>query len=58
MIRMRQIMDVLFATLREIFDEAAYGRFLDRNRLDSSPESYATFLRENYSAKARRLRCC
>ena len=46
------------ATLREIFDESAYVRFLARNHLASSPAAYAAFLRENELTKARRPRCC
>jgi hypothetical protein len=49
---------VLMATLREIFDEAAYQRFLTRGELASSPAAYADFLREGETAKARRPRCC
>jgi hypothetical protein len=49
---------LLMATLREIFDEAAYFRFLERKRTELSRESYAEFLRENEIAKARRPRCC
>jgi hypothetical protein len=56
--RMRQVIAVFVATLREIFDEAAYARFLERKRLESSPGSYAAFLHENESVKARRPRCC
>jgi len=46
------------AVLREIFDESAYERFLDRSQLQSSASAYAVFLRENELAKARRPRCC
>lgn len=46
------------ATLREIFDESAYERFLDRNQLESSTKSYAVFLQEDEQAKSRRPRCC
>jgi hypothetical protein len=49
---------VLVAALREIFDESAYARFLDRQRATSSPIAYAEFLRESEIAKARRPRCC
>jgi hypothetical protein len=49
---------VLIATLREIFDESAYQRFLDRSRLKSSPNAYAVFRKENEQAKSRRPRCC
>ena len=47
---------VLVAALREIFDESAYARFLDRQMMASSPAAYGEFLRE--IAKARRPRCC
>jgi hypothetical protein len=49
---------VLVAALREIFDESAYARFLDRQRATSSPIAYAEFLRESEIAKVRRPRCC
>ena len=58
MTRMRHIFDVLIATLREIFDEAAYARFLTRRGLVSSRAAYSEFLREHAVAKARRPRCC
>jgi hypothetical protein len=49
---------VLIATLKEVFDESAYQRFLDGRRLQSSPEAYAMFQQENELAKSRRPRCC
>lgn len=49
---------VLVATLREIFDESAYQRFLDRGQLESSPKAYEIFRQENEQAKSRRPRCC
>jgi hypothetical protein len=49
---------VLVAALREIFDESAYQRFLDRTHQQSSPNAYARFRRENEQAKSRRPRCC
>ena len=49
---------VLVAALREIFDESAYARFLDRQRMASTPAAYGEFLRESDIAKARRPRCC
>jgi hypothetical protein len=49
---------LLMAVLREIFDEAAYSRFLKRERTERSRESYAEFLRENAIVTARRPRCC
>jgi hypothetical protein len=46
------------AVLREIFDESAYQRFLDRTQLQSSRSAYAIFRLENEQAKSRRPRCC
>jgi hypothetical protein len=46
------------SVLREIFDESAYARFLDRHRLGTSPEAYAAFLRETEATRQRRPRCC
>jgi hypothetical protein len=53
-----RITGTIQAMLREIFDESAYRRFLDRNGLESSVSAYAIFSRENEQAKARRPRCC
>jgi hypothetical protein len=49
---------VIASLLREIFDESAYCRFLERNRIPSSPTAYAAFREENDRLKARRPRCC
>ena len=49
---------VLVAALREIFDENAYQRFLDRSRLQSSTRAYAMFRQEHEQARFRRPRCC
>lgn len=56
--RIRRAVDVLVAALREIFDEAAYARFLVRHELVPSTESYADFCREQQHSKVRRPRCC
>jgi hypothetical protein len=48
----------LLAALREIFDEAAYARFLARTRQPSSRAAYAGFLRERAASHERRPRCC
>jgi hypothetical protein len=58
MTRVSAIFTRLVATLREIFDEAAYDRFLLRNHLATSPSAYAAFLEEHMAAKVRRPRCC
>jgi hypothetical protein len=46
------------AVLREIFDQAAYARFLERQGLESSRHAYADFLKETESTLTRRPRCC
>jgi S-adenosylmethionine:diacylglycerol 3-amino-3-carboxypropyl transferase len=46
------------ATLREIFDESAYARFLARRKTASSREAYSAFLHEQARAQSRRHRCC
>jgi hypothetical protein len=55
---LRELLGLIVAILREIFDESAYQRFLDRSRLQSSPNAYAVFQQENEQAKSRRPRCC
>ena len=58
---MKQIIaswQILRNVLREIFDEAAYARFLGRRGLASSSGAYAAFRREFEEAKARRPKCC
>jgi hypothetical protein len=49
---------VFLAALREIFDEAAYARFLRRTGVASSSEAYAEFRCEVEEAKVRRVKCC
>ena len=46
------------AMLREIFDEAAYLRFLQRTGAESSREAYEAFRQEFEEAKLRRPKCC
>ena len=48
---------ILISTLREIFDEAAYARFLERTQMASSPAAYAAFWREREN-NAPKPRCC
>ena len=55
---LRELFGLIVAVLREIFDESAYQRFLDRSCLQSSPNAYAIFRQENELAKSRRPRCC
>lgn len=49
---------LLLAALREIFDESAYARFLERTSQPSSRAAYAGFLRERATQHERRPRCC
>jgi hypothetical protein len=55
---LRKLFILLRSTLREIFDESAYTRFLERRGLASSREAYAEFLREGQAVRERRPRCC
>jgi hypothetical protein len=54
----RGVASMVRSVLQEIFDESAYARFLLRRQLQTSPESYAEFLRENERMRQRRPRCC
>ncbi len=58
MSRLIQAARIVLATLREIFDEAAYARFLSRAQIESSPAAYAEFWREREATQSRRPRCC
>jgi hypothetical protein len=50
---------ILTATLREIFDESAYQRFLTRQGREASARSYDEFLKEREAPGQRpRPRCC
>ncbi len=49
---------MVLAVLREIFDEAAYARFLHRTQMASSTAAYAAFCREREAGKNRAHRCC
>jgi hypothetical protein len=55
---MAKAIHILLATLREIFDEGAYERFLMRAQLPSSPAAYAAFWRERESGSTGPTRCC
>lgn len=57
MTNLKQTLRILINTLQEIFDEAAYTRFLQRTKTASSPAAYATFWRERES-RAPKPRCC
>lgn len=57
MTKLRQAGAIFLAALREIFDESAYRRFLQRTRQGHCRASYREFLSERQSAKPR-PRCC
>ena len=57
MTRLKQAAHILMSTLQEIFDEAAYRRFLQRTQMSSSTAAYAAFWRER-EARAPKPRCC
>lgn len=56
--RLWRVVEIIRATLGEIFEESAYARFLQRHGLKSSREAYALFLRESEASRGRRVRCC
>jgi hypothetical protein len=58
MSRILKAAKIAMATLREIFDEAAYERFLRRTQMASSTKAYAAFRQEFEEAKTRRPKCC
>lgn len=49
---------IVIATLREIFDESAYERYLVRTHGVRSVESYREFLRDHEASKVAQARCC
>jgi hypothetical protein len=56
--RLSDVLWIAIATLREIFDESAYDRFLLRTHATRSVASYGAFLREREATVARRPKCC
>ena len=58
MSRVQRAGRILLAMLREIFDEAPYARFLERNQLPSSRAAYKAFMQEREGNHAPRPRCC
>ncbi len=55
--KLRQAGVTLAAMLREIFDESAYRRFLQRTGQSASRASYREFLQQLLELKPR-SRCC
>ena len=56
--RVIEIIQTIKATLREIFDESAYDRFLLRTNASRSVASYRDFTRERDAAMLKKPRCC
>lgn len=56
--QLRKVLALIETVLSEVFDEAAYARFLARHRLPRSRESYNAFVREHDAVKQRRPKCC
>jgi hypothetical protein len=55
---LERVMSTVRATLREIFDESAYDRFLLRTHESRSVASYREFTRERDAAMLKKPRCC
>ena len=55
---MNRVVQTISATLREIFDESAYERFLLRTHASRSIASYRAFTRERDAAMLKKPRCC
>jgi hypothetical protein len=55
---MQEFLATALAVLREIFDEAAYARYLKRCGIVSSRGSYAAFRRESEEMRMRLPKCC
>ena len=55
---MKRVLQLIVETLREIFDESAYVRFLERQGQAGSRASYAAFLAEQRRLRERRVKCC
>ena len=55
---MARALSLFWQTLREIFDEAAYERYLRRQRVCSSAKAYGEFERQLRVRRERRPKCC
>ena len=55
---MRRTFHLIWQTLREIFDEAAYDRYLRQTGSAPSSKSFAEFMSASNAKKERRPRCC
>jgi hypothetical protein len=55
---MARALSLFWQTLREIFDEAAYERYLRRQGVPSSSKAYEEFQRQLGVRRERRPKCC
>ena len=55
---MRRVLGLIVDALREIFDESAYARYLERVGGATSRAAYAAFLAEQAKIRERRPKCC
>jgi hypothetical protein len=55
---MARALKLIWQALREIFDEAAYERYLRRMGCVESRESFAAFVESSKVKSERRPRCC
>jgi hypothetical protein len=56
--RLTTALQILFAAIREIFDESAYDRFLLRTSAARSIASYRAFTHERDASMQKKPRCC
>jgi len=57
MSRLPSVWKLFLATLREIFDEAAYARYLEREMRRPDSASFGAFITEHRSPR-NKPRCC
>jgi hypothetical protein len=58
LVLLTRFLQILRASLREIFDESAYDRFLLRTKSPRSVASYRDFMGERDAAMLKKPRCC
>ena len=58
MVRIRRFWSILMGILREISDESAYQRHLDRHRCEHSGQEYRRFAECRLRQKYQRAKCC
>lgn len=56
--KLRRAFYLVLTTLREIFDERAYDRYLVRTGFEQGRESYGMFIAEREAMAATKPRCC